>query len=129
MKLSLVYEIVLIILQVLTAVLAMSSASNVAKENSNSNDPTYSNNQDHMGTLMLSLNKLANHSVSQIWESKTLKCVKYPQCFDNVTEMLVQLKHTSIRVIKMITKHYKKNIMYIFTTSSNSSAYFKAKYR
>ncbi|ETO08352.1 hypothetical protein RFI_29037, partial [Reticulomyxa filosa] len=107
MKPSLVYAIVLIILRVLTAVLAMSSESNVAKENSNENDPTYSNNHDYMGALLLSLNKLANHSVGQMWKSKMWKCVKCPQCLDNVTEISVQLKHASLRK-QQGQKHLKK---------------------
>ncbi|ETO01302.1 hypothetical protein RFI_36138 [Reticulomyxa filosa] len=135
MKPSLVYEIVLILLQVLTAVLAMSSASNVAKENSksNSNDTIYSNNQDRMCTSLLSLNKLSNHSSNRMWKSKTLKCVQCPQYFDNATEMSVQLKYASIRIIKMTTVQ-SKNIytktpaIDMFTTSSISSTYFKSKY-
>ncbi|ETO09854.1 hypothetical protein RFI_27526 [Reticulomyxa filosa] len=129
---SLVYEVILIILQVLTAVLVISSASNVAKENSNSNGPIYSNNQDDLGTLMISSNELTNHSVSQMW-----KCVQCSQGFNSVTEMSVQLKNISIRIIKstlMITIQSKKNIytkaqaMDIFTTSRISSTYFALKY-
>ncbi|ETO02032.1 hypothetical protein RFI_35404 [Reticulomyxa filosa] len=135
MKPSLVYEIVLILLQVLTAVLAISSVSNVAKENSNSKDTIYSNNQDCMCTLLLSLNKLSNHSASRMWKSKTLKCVQCPQYFDNATEISLQLKHASIRIIKITTMQSKKNTytktpaIDMFTTSSISSTYFKPKYR
>ncbi|ETO11638.1 hypothetical protein RFI_25738 [Reticulomyxa filosa] len=132
MKPSLVYEIVLVILQVLTTVLTMSSASNVAKKNSTSNDQIYSNNQDYMATSLPSLNKLFNHSVSQMQKSKTWKCVKFPQCFDNLTEMSVQLKNVGIRITKstlMIAMQLKKNeYMNIFPTSSISLMFFKLKY-
>ncbi|ETO03490.1 hypothetical protein RFI_33916 [Reticulomyxa filosa] len=135
MKPSLVDEIIWIILQVLTAVLMMSCASNVVKENSNSNDPIYSNNQNYMGILMLSLNELANHSVNQMWKLNTLKRVKCPQCLDDVTEMSVQLKHSSIRISKITTMQSNKNMytktpaMDMCTTSINSSTYCKSKYR
>ncbi|ETN98762.1 hypothetical protein RFI_38723 [Reticulomyxa filosa] len=68
MKLSLVDEIILIILQVLTAVLATSSVSSVVKENSNENGSIYSNNQHNIGTLMTS----SNHSARQMW--KCMRC-------------------------------------------------------
>ncbi|ETO36844.1 hypothetical protein RFI_00220 [Reticulomyxa filosa] len=133
MKPSLVYEIILVILHVLTAVLVVSNASIVAKENANENNPIYSNNQDHMYTLIISLNKLANQSVSQMWKSETLKCVQCPQGCNNITEISpVQLKNASMRIIKsmsMTTRQSKKNTyMNIFSTSRISATSFKPKY-
>ncbi|ETO16245.1 hypothetical protein RFI_21109 [Reticulomyxa filosa] len=127
MKLSLVDEIILIILQVLTAVLAMSSVRSVIKENSNENVIIYSNNQSNMDTLMAA----SNDSVRQMW-----KCVQCQQGFSSV-EISVQLKNISIRVIEstsMIIMRSKKNIhskmraMDIFTTSRMPSSYFTLKY-
>ncbi|ETO03402.1 hypothetical protein RFI_34008, partial [Reticulomyxa filosa] len=131
MKLSLV-EIILVALHILSAFYVVSSASDLAKDDPNENGQKYSNNQDIMGISITSWNTLARHSISQMWISKTWKCLQCPNGHNNVTMVSLvqifnngplQLKNESIRLFRRSNQTQPKKNIYVMTIAINTFPY------
>ncbi|ETO14791.1 hypothetical protein RFI_22577 [Reticulomyxa filosa] len=128
MKPSLV-EIILVALHVLSAFYVVSSASDLAKDDSSENGQKYSNNKDDMAISITSWNTLAKHSISQMWISKTCECVQCPSGHNNVTILsLVQIfnngplqsKNESIRLLRRSNQMQSKKNIYVKTLAMNT---------
>ncbi|ETN97623.1 hypothetical protein RFI_39906, partial [Reticulomyxa filosa] len=131
MKPSLV-ELILVTLHVLSAFHVVSSVSDLAKDDPNENGQKYLNNQDSMGISITSWNTLAKHSISQMWISKTWKCVQCPSGHNNVTMVSLvqifnngplQLENESIRLLKRSNQMQSKKNIYVVTIAMNTFPY------
>ncbi|ETO06345.1 hypothetical protein RFI_31051 [Reticulomyxa filosa] len=126
---SLVYENILIALQVLLVVSVVLGA-NLCRDSSNENVQIYLNNHDNMGTTTISWNTFVSYSISQTWKSKMWKYVQCSQFCNKVRRLsFVQFKNSRIRIFKSASMidpmqsndsvHTKMPAINIFTSTSN----------
>ncbi|ETO12678.1 hypothetical protein RFI_24697 [Reticulomyxa filosa] len=127
---SLVYENILIALQVLIVVPVVSSANMWPETTQTENGQKHSNNQNNMVILITAWNTLINHSIIQMWKSKMWICVQFPQdhssvgvsSVQNFNDGYVQLKEQKYTYSQKNAEHQSNaEYIYIKTSAMNTS--------